>query len=75
MDFNLLLGIDTIRELSGVHITRSGEVHFLKGDIPQCAAISIDKLDFSAKFDLHKVWTTSWKWANDKKNNDRIRSA
>ena len=65
LGFDLLLRIDTIRELGGVYITRSGEVHFLEGSIPQFAAISIDEPNFSAKFDPHKkVRTASWKWAN-----------
>ena len=61
-----LLGIDATRELGGVHIAGSGEVDFLKGDMPQCAGISINEPDFSEEFDHHKkVWMTSWKWMND----------
>ena len=65
LGFDLLLGIDTITELGGVHITRSGKVHFPAEDAPQCAAITISEPDFSATFDhRRKAWTASWKWAD-----------
>ena len=31
--------------LVGVHITMSGKMHFLEGEMSQCAAISINKPD------------------------------
>ena len=61
--FDLLLGIDTIKELRGVHLTESGEARF--GNPNKCAAISIDKPDFSVTFNRNtKAWTASWKWAS-----------
>lgn len=48
-----------------MYITKSGEVLFPGEDIPQCAAIFMNKLDFNVQFDHQKtVWTTSWKWAS-----------
>ena len=63
LGFNLLLGINVIKELCGVYLTKSGEAHF--GGLNRCAAISIDELDFSVTYDRsNKEWTASWKWAN-----------
>ena len=63
LGFDLLLGIDTIKELGGVYLTESGEAHF--GGLNRCAGISIDEPDFSVKYDRsNKEWTASEKWAN-----------
>ena len=63
LGFNLLLGIDAIKELGGVYLTESGKARF--GGLNRCAAISIDKPDFSMTYDRrNKEWTASWKWAN-----------
>ena len=43
MGFDLLLGIDMIKELGGVHPTELGEAHF--GNPNKCATISIDEPD------------------------------
>ena len=45
LGFNLLLGINAIKELGGVYLTELGEAHF--GGLNRCAAISIDELDLS----------------------------
>ena len=45
LGFDLLLGINAIKELSGVYLMESGKAHF--GRLNRCAAISIDKPDFS----------------------------
>ena len=58
LGFDLQLGIDVIKELSGVYLTKSGEACF--GGLNRCAAVSIDEPDFSS----NKEWTASWKWAN-----------
>ena len=64
LGFDLLLGINAIKELGGVYLTESGEACF--GGLNRCAAISIDELDFSMTYDRsNKEWTASWKWAND----------
>ena len=49
LGFNLLLGINAIKELCGVYLTESGEARF--GGLNRCAAISIDELDFSVTYD------------------------
>ena len=52
LGFDLLLGIDVIKELRGVHLTESGEACFRNPN--RCAAISINEPDFSVTFD----WST-----------------
>ena len=56
LGFDLLLGINAIKELSDVYLTESGKAHF--GGLNRCAAISIDKLDFTVTYDCsNKEWT------------------
>ena len=63
LGFNLLLEIDAIKELGGVHLTESGEACF--GNPNRCAAILIDEPDFSVTFNRStKAWTALWKWAS-----------
>ena len=63
LGFDLLLGINAIKELGGVHLTESGKARF--GGLNRCAAISINKPDFSVTYNCsNKEWTASWKWAN-----------
>ena len=63
LGFDLLLGIDAIKELGSAYLTESGEAHF--GGLNRCAAIYIDEPDFSITYNRsHKEWTVSWKWAN-----------
>ena len=60
LGFDLLLGIDAIKELGGLYLTESGEAHF--GGLNKCAAISIDEPDFSVTYGRrNKEWTASWK--------------
>ena len=55
LGFDLLLRINAIKELGGVYLTESGEARF--GGLNRCAAISIDKLDFSVTYDRsNKEW-------------------
>ena len=49
LGFDILLGINAIKELSGVYLTESGEAHF--GGLNRCAAISINEPDFSVTYD------------------------
>ena len=49
LGFDLQLGIDAIKELGDVYLTESGEARF--GGLNRCAAISIDKPDFSVTYD------------------------
>ena len=63
LGFDLLLGIDAIKEHGGVYLTESGEVRF--GGLHRCAAISIDEPVFGVTYDRrNKEWIASWKWAN-----------
>ena len=63
LGFNLLLGINVIKELGGVYLTESGKAHF--GCLNRCVAISINEPDFGVTYDhSSKEWTASWKWAN-----------
>ena len=65
LGFDLLLGFD-IKKLRVVYMTREGTVSFSQIDIPVCAAITIDKLDFHAEFDQNKkIWVVSWKWSEN----------
>ena len=59
LGLDLLLGVDVIAKLGGVHISGSGEVSFTAENMPHIASIVINKPDFSATFDLGRcVWTT-----------------
>ena len=61
LGFNLLLGMDVIKKLGGVHIDKRGKAHFALG-----ATIELEQPDFRAEFDQHtKSWTVSWKWSDD----------
>ena len=69
LGFDLLLGIDTIKELGGVYLTESGEACF--GGLNRYAAISIDEQDFCVTYDRsYKEWTASWKWANRRSHSE-----
>ena len=65
LGFDLLLGVDVIKALGGVVVGPTGSVQL--GDrTTRCAAISINKPDFTATFDHHsQTWTASWKWSED----------
>ena len=63
LGFDLLLGIDAIKEFGGVYLTESGELRF--GGLNGCVAVSVDEPDFSVTYDRsNKEWTASWKWGN-----------
>ena len=63
LGFDLLLEIDAIKELGGVHQMESGEAHF--GGLNRCAAISINEPDFSVTYNRsNKEWKVPWKWVN-----------
>ena len=64
LGFDLLLEIDAIKVLNGVHLTESGKARF--GNPNRCAPISIDKPNISVTFDRStKAWTALWKWTSD----------
>ena len=64
LDFDLLLCYNAIKALGGVLITQSRTVKFCE-EAPVCAALKIDRPDFSVEFDWRKVWTASWKWLGE----------
>ena len=66
LGFDLLLGMDAIKQLGGVTVTGTGEVTFPQCDRPNCAAITITESDFNAEYDkITQRWTASWKWVGD----------
>ena len=63
LGLDLLLGVNTIVKLGGVHISVSGEVSFAAENVPHRASITINEPDFSATFNQHRhIWTAMWKW-------------
>ena len=66
LGFDLLLGFDAIKKLGGVCVTCNGTVSFPQLDRPMCAAISINKPDFNARYDKNRmIWVVSRKWSGD----------
>ena len=56
LDFDLLLGYDVIKALGCVLITRGGTLKFFE-EAPVCAALKIERPDYSVEFNRRKVWT------------------
>ena len=64
--YDLLLGLNAIRQLGGMTMSTTGEVKFPQRERLMCAAITLDEPDFHAEYDEAKrVWTASWKWSGD----------
>ena len=64
--YDLLLGLNVIRQLGGMTMSATGEVKFPQRERLMCAAITLDEPDFHAEYDKAKrVWTASWKWSGD----------
>ena len=64
--YDLLLGLNAIRQLGGMAMSDTGEVKFPQRERLMCAAITLDEPDFHAEYDKAKhVWTASWKWSGD----------
>lgn len=60
LGFDLLLGLDAIKQLAGMSMTSTGEVKLPQCPKPICTAITINELDFQAEFDTNKwIWITS----------------
>ena len=65
LGFNLLLGMDVIKKLGGVHIN-GGMAHFAEAAHTLGATIELQQPDFHAEFNQStKSWTVSWKWSGD----------
>ena len=66
LGFDLLLGMDIIKKLGGMHIDEGGKAHFAQAAHTLGATIEIEQPDFCAEFDqCTKSWTVSWKWSGD----------
>ena len=66
LGFDLLLGLDVIRLLGGVHINEHGEANFPNNvfSVGATDAVKIERPDFDVVFDLtEKKWTATWKWS------------
>lgn len=64
LGFDLLHGMDIIKNLGRICIKELGEFQF--SNLPICAALRIDEPDFSAKFNQStKAWTALWKWSEN----------
>ena len=66
LGYDLLLGLDVITQLSGMAMTGTGKVKFLRYRILICVAITLNEPDFHVEYDKGKhIWTASWKWSSD----------
>ena len=66
LGYDLLLGLNAIRQLGGMAMFDTGEVRFPQHERLMCAVITLDEPDFHAEYDEAKrVWTTSWKWSGN----------
>ena len=64
LGFDLLLGMDVIKKLGGVHIDEGGRAHFAEAAHTLGATIELEQPDFRAELDRRtKSWTVSWKWS------------
>ena len=61
--YDLLLGIDAV---GGVAAWPSGQIRIGGGQVPKCAAITINEPDFTVTFDQQsQAWIVAWKWSDD----------
>ena len=66
LGYDLLLGLNAIRQLDGMAMSDTNEVKIPLRERLMCAAITLDKPDFHAEYDEAKrVWTASWKWSGN----------
>lgn len=62
LGFDLLIGMNVIKELWEVGITPSYAVEFFDRKLSLCAALTIEGPDFSVEFNQKKkAWMASWK--------------
>ena len=70
LGFNMLIRMDIIRMLGGVHINQSGNANFSRTKPCACTVIRIEEPDFSTKFDKQtRAWTALWKWSGNQPPN------
>ena len=66
LGFDLLLGMDVIKKLGGLHIDEGGKAQFPKAALALGATIELEQPDFCAEFNQRtKSWAVSWKWSGD----------
>ena len=66
LGFNLLLVMDVIKKLGGMHIDEGGKAHFAEAALALGVTIELEQPDFCIEFDQrNKSWTVSWKWSGD----------
>ena len=66
LGYDLLLGLNAIRQLGGMAMSDTSEVRFPQRERLMRAAINLDEPDFHTDYDEAKhVWTASWKWSSD----------
>ena len=66
LGFDLLLGMDVIKKLGGVHIDEGGKAHFAEVAHTLGATMELKQPDFCSEFNqCTKSWTVSWKWSGD----------
>ena len=53
LGFDLLFGLDVIKQLGGMTMTSTSEVKFPQLDEPICAAITINEPDFQAEYNAN----------------------
>ena len=57
LGFDLLLGMDVIKKLGGVHIDEGGKAHFAEVALALGATIELEQPDLRAEFDQRtKLW-------------------
>ena len=69
LGFDLLLGLDIICLLGGIHINEHGETNFPNKVFSVGAAdtVKIERPDFDVVFDpTEKKWTATRKWSNER---------
>ena len=66
LGYDLLLGMDSIKQLGGITVDGTGNIRFSRREKRICAAITLDKADFHAEYDRDtNAWTALWKWSVD----------
>ena len=51
LGFDLLLGMDVIKKVGGMHIDEGGKEHFAEAALALVATIELEQLDFRTEFD------------------------
>ena len=66
LGYDLLLGMDSITQLSRITVNSTGNIRFSRREKHVCAAITLDKPDFHTEYDRDtNAWTALWKWSGD----------